>query len=87
MTFEESTTLTTVFITQFIGCKLMDKRTGKFITKDIYRLGGQDKHRLVKEMQELGFDLKEITDVVTRKSNIDIRDYFNAGTEVEYDRR
>lgn len=83
MTFESQTTLTTVYITKFSGCHLLDKRTGKMIIKDIHRLGGSDKNKLYKEMESYGFEMKDIEKTETRKANIDIRDYFNCGEEIE----
>lgn len=83
MTFENSATLTTVWITKYSGCVLLDKRNGKTIVKDIYRLGGPDRHKLSDEMKIYGFELRDAGTVETRKSNIDIRDYFNCGEEIE----
>lgn len=82
MTFENFATLTTVYITKFTGCRLLDRRTGKMISKDLYRLGAADKHKLAEELRMYGFDLKDIEKFETKKANIDIRDYFNCGEEI-----
>lgn len=83
MTFEHFATRSTIYITKFTGCCLLDKRTGKMIERDIYRMGGPDRHKLSDELSVYGFELKDVVKTETRRSTIDLRDCFNSGEEIE----